>query len=80
MNEFDTYRIYYHTAPQYSWQVMLDLYKGSVTVSGRKSEQTLYHGGFATFDEDEVYSQRDATGFIRLNALRLRIKALMGIE
>ena len=29
MNEFDTYRIYYHTAPQYSWQVMLDLYKGA---------------------------------------------------
>jgi argininosuccinate synthase len=61
-------------------EVRLDLYKGNVTVSGRRSEQTLYHGGFATFDEDEVYSQKDATGFIRLNALRLRIKALMGIE
>jgi argininosuccinate synthase len=63
-----------------SGEVRLDIYKGSVTVAGRRSEQTLYHGGFATFDEDEVYSQRDATGFIRLNALRLRIKALMGIE
>ena len=63
-----------------SGHVRLDLYKGNVIVSGRKSDQTLYHGGFATFDEDEVYSQRDATGFIRLNALRLRIKALMGIE
>ncbi len=63
-----------------SGHVRLDLYKGNVIVSGRRSDQTLYHGGFATFDEDEVYSQRDATGFIRLNALRLRIKALMGIE
>jgi argininosuccinate synthase len=60
--------------------VRLDLYKGNVIVAGRDSEQTLYHDKFATFDEDEVYTPADATGFIRLNALRLRIKALLGIE
>ncbi len=61
-------------------RVRLDLYKGNVIVAGRASEQTLYHDGFATFDEDSVYTPADATGFIRLNALRLRIKALLGIE
>ena len=63
-----------------SGRVRLDLYKGNVIVAGRASEQTLYHDGFATFDEDGVYTPADATGFIRLNALRLRIKALLGIE
>jgi len=60
--------------------VRLDIYKGNVIVAGRESEKTLYHDGFATFDEDEVYTPADATGFIRLNALRMRIKALLGIE
>ncbi|MBN1572640.1 MAG: argininosuccinate synthase [Deltaproteobacteria bacterium] len=58
-------------------KVRLDLYKGNVTVTGRKSETSLYHGGFATFDKDSVYSQKDATGFIRLNALRMRIRAML---
>ncbi len=58
-------------------RVRLDLYKGNVTVMGRKSERSLYHDGFATFDKDSVYSQKDATGFIRLNALRMRIKAML---
>ena len=58
-------------------RVRLDLYKGNVTVAGRKSDKSLYHFGFATFDYDNVYSQKDATGFIRLNALRMRIKALL---
>jgi len=61
-------------------KVRLDIYKGNVIVAGRESEKTLYHDGFATFDEDEVYTPADATGFIRLNALRMRIKALLGIE
>ena len=61
-------------------KVRLDIYKGNVIVAGRASEKTLYHDGFATFDEDEVYTPADATGFIRLNALRMRIKALLGIE
>jgi argininosuccinate synthase len=58
-------------------RVRLDLYKGNVTVTGRKSEKSLYHDGFATFDRDSVYSQKDATGFIRLNALRMRIRAIL---
>jgi argininosuccinate synthase len=56
--------------------VRLKLYKGSCTPVGRKSEQSLYQESFATFEEDSVYDQADATGFIRLNGLRLRIQAL----
>jgi argininosuccinate synthase len=58
--------------------VRLKLYKGNCIVAGRKSDQSLYHAGFATFEQDEVYDQRDAAGFIRLNALRLRIANIMG--
>ena len=43
---------------------------------GRKSANSLYSEAFATFEEDEVYNQADATGFIRLNSLRLQIQAL----
>lgn len=56
--------------------VRLKLYKGSVTVTGRRSPRSLYRPDFATFEGDQVYRQRDAEGFIRLNALRLRIRAL----
>ncbi len=56
--------------------VRLKLYKGNCTPVGRKSDQSLYSESFATFEEDEVYNQADAAGFIRLNALRLRIGAL----
>jgi argininosuccinate synthase len=58
--------------------VRLKLYKGNCVVVGRKSDKSLYHTGFATFEEDEVYQQKDAEGFIRLNALRLRIRRLLG--
>jgi argininosuccinate synthase len=58
--------------------VRLKLYKGNCMVVGRKSDKSLYHSGFATFEEDEVYRQKDAEGFIRLNALRLRIRRLLG--
>jgi argininosuccinate synthase len=58
--------------------VKLKLYKGNCIVAGRKSDQSLYHPGFATFEEDQVYNQKDAEGFIRLNALRLKIASLMG--
>ena len=58
--------------------VRLKLYKGNCIVVGRKSEKSLYSGEFATFDEDTVYDQKDAGGFIRLNALRLRIRKMMG--
>jgi argininosuccinate synthase len=56
--------------------VRLKLYKGNVTVAGRRSPRSLYRPDFATFEADAVYRQRDAEGFINLNALRLRIRAL----
>ncbi len=59
-----------------SGEARLKLYKGNADVVGRRSENTLYDPEFATFEADEVYDQQDATGFIRLNALRLRIRAL----
>jgi argininosuccinate synthase len=55
----------------------LKLYKGSCAVVGRKAERSLYMKDFATFDKDSVYDQVDAGGFIRLNALRLRIRAML---
>ncbi len=57
--------------------VRLKLYKGNCMPVGRKSEQSLYQESYATFEEDAVYTQADATGFIRLNALRLTIQALV---
>ena len=56
--------------------VRLKLYKGNCIPVGRKSDNSLYSESFATFEEDEVYNQADAGGFIRLNSLRLRIQAL----
>ncbi|MBF0333865.1 MAG: argininosuccinate synthase [Alphaproteobacteria bacterium] len=56
-----------------SGTVRLKLYKGNVTVVGRKSPKSLYRLDYVTFEEDSVYDQRDAQGFIKLNALRLRL-------
>jgi argininosuccinate synthase len=56
----------------------LKLYKGSVTVLGRKSPRSLYRPDIVTFEEDAVYDQRDAQGFIKLNALRMRIRSELG--
>jgi argininosuccinate synthase len=56
--------------------VRLRLYKGNVTVVGRRSPRSLYRTDFATFEADTVYRQRDAEGFINLNALRLKIRSL----
>ncbi len=53
--------------------VRLKLYKGNVIVEGRKSPHSLYSLAHVTFEEDSVYDQRDAQGFIKLNALRLRL-------
>ncbi len=58
--------------------VRLELYKGNCRVMGRRSEKSLYHEDFATFEADSVYSQKDAEGFIRLNALRLRLNRMLG--
>ncbi len=54
----------------------LKIYKGSVIVVGRKSPNSLYSKELATFEEDSVYNQSDATGFIKLNALRLAVRQL----
>jgi argininosuccinate synthase len=56
--------------------VRLKLYKGNVTITGRRSPRSLYRTDFATFEADTVYRQRDAEGFINLNALRLKIRSL----
>jgi argininosuccinate synthase len=57
-------------------RVTVKLYKGSATVVGRESEQSLYDQDLVTFEEGSgAYDQRDAEGFIKLNALRLRTLA-----
>ena len=59
--------------------VRLKLYKGNVIVTGRKSDDSLFDSGIATFEEDGgAYDQVDAGGFIKLNALRMRIAAIKG--
>ncbi len=58
--------------------VRLKLYKGSARVVGRKSPTSLYSQAHVTFEEDAVYNQRDAEGFIKLSALRLRLAARRG--
>jgi len=55
----------------------LKLYKGNCVTVGRKSDHTLYDPDYATFEGEDVYNQKDANGFIRLNALRLKIASLM---
>jgi len=54
--------------------VRLKLYKGNVTVVGRSSDVSLFNPEYSTFEEDEVYNQKDAEGFIKLNALRFIIE------
>src|SRR6476620_9088291 len=55
-------------------EVRLKLYRGNVIVVGRRSPNSLYDERIATFEADTVYNQRDAEGFIKLNALRLRLR------
>jgi argininosuccinate synthase len=63
-----------HSQAKVTGTVRLKLYKGSVGVVGRKSPYSLYSAGIVTFEDDRgAYDQRDAAGFIRLNALRLRL-------
>ncbi|OQX63739.1 MAG: argininosuccinate synthase [Desulfococcus sp. 4484_241] len=66
------------TQQNVSGVVRLELYKGNCRVTGRKSDSSLYSQDFATFEDDSVYSHKDAEGFIRLNALRLRLNTLLG--
>ncbi|HVN70383.1 MAG TPA: argininosuccinate synthase [Desulfomonilia bacterium] len=58
-----------------SGDVRIKLYKGNCAVTGRRSRNSLYNPEFATFGEDVVYDQKDAAGFIKLNALRLKVRA-----
>jgi argininosuccinate synthase len=64
-----------HSQRHVSGDVRLKLYKGSAKVVGRESAATLYSLAHVTFEEDAVYDQKDAEGFIRLNALRLKLIA-----
>jgi argininosuccinate synthase len=57
-------------------EVRLKLYRGNVIVAGRRAPRSLYNENLATFEADQIYNQRDAEGFIKLNALRLRLKGL----
>lgn len=69
------------TQQNVSGVVRIKLYKGNVIVAGRKSEQSLFDESIATFEDDAgAYDQKDAEGFIKLNALRLRIAAGKGRE
>ena len=54
-------------------EVKLKIYKGNVSVLGRRSKNSLYSSKIATFEEDKVFNQLDAEGFIKLNALRLKL-------
>jgi argininosuccinate synthase len=62
-----------HSQARVNGTVRLRLYKGNVIVEGRQSPDSLYSMEHVTFEEDSVYDQRDAEGFIKLNALRLRL-------
>ena len=62
-----------HSQENVSGTVRLKLYKGNIMVVGRTSPNTLFNEEFCTFEEDEVYNQKDAAGFIKLNALRFMI-------
>jgi argininosuccinate synthase len=74
--EMDTLRtMVAKTQENVSGTVRLKLYKGNVAVTGRKSPNSLYREDIVTFEEDSVFDQKDAEGFIRLNALRLKIGA-----
>jgi argininosuccinate synthase len=66
------------TQKQVTGTARLKLYKGNCAVVGRRSPLSLYSQEFATFERDTVYNQRDAEGFIKLNALRLRLRKLVG--
>jgi argininosuccinate synthase len=68
------------TQDRVNGEVRLKLYKGNVMLVGRRSESdSLFDASIATFEEDAgAYNQADATGFIRLNALRLRVAGRRG--
>jgi argininosuccinate synthase len=60
--------------------VRLKLYKGNVTLVGRRSPYSLYREDFATFGEDDVYNQADAEGFIKLFGLPMKVSGMIDLE
>jgi argininosuccinate synthase len=75
--EFDLMRkIIDETQTGVTGEVRLKLYRGNAIVTGRRAPRSLYNERLATFEAEEIYNQRDAEGFIKLNALRLRLKGL----
>jgi argininosuccinate synthase len=75
--EFDLMRrIIDETQTGVTGEVRMKLYRGSAMVTGRRAPRSLYNERLATFEAEEIYNQRDAEGFIKLNALRLRLKGL----
>jgi argininosuccinate synthase len=69
-------KIIHETQEPVTGDARLRLYKGNAILTGRRSPNSLYSYSFATFEKDTVYDQREAEGFIRINALRLRLRAL----
>jgi argininosuccinate synthase len=69
-------RMIEETQANVTGDVRLKLYRGNVTIVGRRSPLSLYNENLATFEADNIYNQRDAEGFIKLNALRLRLRGL----
>jgi argininosuccinate synthase len=73
--EFDLMRkMIDETQKNVTGDVRLKLYRGNATVVGRRAPRSLYNERLATFEAEDIYNQRDAEGFIKLNALRLRLK------
>ena len=68
------------TQERVTGEVKVKLYRGNVIVAGRRSPNSLYQEKLATFEADTVYNQRDAEGFIKLNALRLRTLAKVNAD
>ena len=60
--------------------VKLKLYKGNIINAGTTSPYSLYSEAFATFDEDDVYDQKDSAGFINLFGLPIKVKAILDAE
>jgi argininosuccinate synthase len=75
--EFDLMRkMIDETQKNVTGDVRLKLYRGNTTVVGRRAPRSLYSERLATFEAEDIYNQRDAEGFIKLNALRLRLKGI----
>ncbi|MEZ4641022.1 MAG: argininosuccinate synthase, partial [Caldilineaceae bacterium] len=60
--------------------VRLKLYKGNIILAGRKSPNSLYREDYVTFDEDDVYNQADAEGFIKLFGLPMKVAAMLSLD